>query len=216
MSHLPTLYTPRLILRPFTLADAPRVRELAGDRRVAATTALIPHPYPDGAAEAWIGAHEKSAAQGTEFSFAITLAGTRTPGRENDLSDTGHVIGSIGVGVEGNPMHRRAALGYWIGVPYWNKGFATEAGRAILSFAFLRREYHRIFAWHFTGNGASGRVMQKLGLAYEGTYRQHFFKWDEFLDVSFYGLLRADWLARQRTSSLHKPRRTRESVEVYS
>ena len=113
------LYTPRLCLRPFTLADAPRVRELAGDARIAATTATIPHPYPEGAAEQWIATLEPFTGVPLNTVFAITLTGTRTPGRELDRTDTGHLIGCIGICQPKNTQHERAEIGYWIGVPYW-------------------------------------------------------------------------------------------------
>ncbi len=59
MEPIPTLQTERLMLRPFHVADAPRVKELAGAWEIAATTANVPHPYEEGMAEAWIGAHQK-------------------------------------------------------------------------------------------------------------------------------------------------------------
>ena len=59
---------------------------------------------------------------------------------------------------------RRAELGYWIGVPWWNRGYATEAGRALLDFGFGTLGLHRIMAHHMMRNPASGRVMQKLGM----------------------------------------------------
>ena len=85
----------------------------------------MPHPYPDGVAEKWIGAQQAAAQAGQAFTFAVTLAGTRTPGREVDPTDTGHVIGSIEIRTL--PEAGAAELGYWIGVAWWNKGFATEA-----------------------------------------------------------------------------------------
>jgi RimJ/RimL family protein N-acetyltransferase len=203
MNYIPRLYTPRLCLRPFTLEDALRVQHLAGDRRIAAVTARIPYPYPDGAAESWIAAHGPAAERGEAFDFAITLTGTRTPGRENDPADTGHVVGAVGVIMAGEPGEARAALGYWIGTPYWNKGFATEAARAVVDFAFSRRHLHRLTADHLAVNEASGRVMQKLGMVREGVLRSHISKWGEYHDLVCYGLLRTEWESRY----LHRTRR---------
>lgn len=202
------LYTPRLCLRPFVLTDAPRVRELAGDARIAATTASIPHPYPDGAAEQWIATLETFTGTPRDSIFAITLAGTRTPGREHDPADTGHLIGCIGLHQPRYPQHERAELGYWIGVAYWNRGFATEAGRAVLSYAFSKLNLHRVTSSHFAGNPASGRVLQKLGMTREGLLRKHFNKDGVFHDVAAYAILQEEWL-RQR-----KPSRPRNLAPV--
>jgi RimJ/RimL family protein N-acetyltransferase len=196
-----------LCLRPLTLADGPRLRDLVGDRRVAATTAQIPHPYPDGAAEAYIRTHEPAAAAGTAFTFGVTLTGTRTPGRENDPSETGYLVGAIVLRVTEDPDERRGELGYWVGVPYWNKGFATEAVRAVLDFGFSRRHLHRITAYHFCNNPASGRVLQKVGMTYEGTLRAHQFKWGEYLDVALYGLLDDEW------ERLRKPKKAAVALQ---
>jgi len=203
MTYVPRLYTPRLCLRPFDVADAPRVQELLADGRVAAMTAAIPHPYPAGAAETWIKSHAPAAAEGRAFQFAVTLSGTRTPGRETDPLDTGHLIGVTCLLIAPEPEQERAELGYWIGAPYWGKGFATEAARAVVDFGFSRRHLHRLFAEHFSENRASGRVMQKLGMTQEGVLRSHFFRDGEFHDVVSYGLLRSEWEARY----LHKTRR---------
>lgn len=203
MNYIPRLYTPRLCLRPFALEDSPRVQQLAGDRRIAAVTARIPHPYPAGAAETWIASHGPAAERGQAFDFAITLSGTRTPGREADPADTGHIVGAVGIAMSGEPDDARAALGYWIGAAYWNKGFATEAARAVVDFAFSRRHLRRLTAEHLAANEASGRVLQKLGMVREGLLRAHFLKWGQYHDLVCYGLLRAEWEARY----LHRTRR---------
>jgi RimJ/RimL family protein N-acetyltransferase len=202
MSYIPRLYTPRLCLRPFVLTDAHRVRQLAGDRRIAQFTARIPHPYPEGVAEAWIQSHQPAAAQGKAFDFAITLTGTRTPGREDHPGETGHVIGAIGLWLQGDPAHRRGELGYWMGVAYWNRGFVTEAARAVIDFGFSRRQLHRIVACHFGGNPASGRVLRKLGMTHEGVERSHFNKDGEFHDLVHFGILEEEW-RRRRTPARH-------------
>jgi RimJ/RimL family protein N-acetyltransferase len=199
MATIPMLYTPRLVLRPFVASDAPRVRELAGDHRVAAFTLRIPHPYPEGAAEAFIASHAAAADKGN-YHFAITLAGTRTPGREFDLGDTGHLVGTVALTTVGNPEDASAELGYWIGVPYWNKGFATEAARALLAFGFRARGFHRIAAMHFAENTASGRVMQKLGMLREGVLRHAAYKEDQWRDLVVYSLLENEWNAQNRRS----------------
>ena len=167
----PTLRTKRLVLRPFTLDDALAIQQLAGAREVALNTALIPHPYPDGAAEQWIATENP-------YRFAI---------------DDGQLTGAIGLILKGDGI---AEIGYWIGVPFWNRGYASEAATEVIRFGFEELGLHRVFAGHYVRNGASGRVMQKAGLRYEGTLRHHAFKWGEYLDVAFYGILRDEFSAR--------------------
>ncbi|MGD1019509.1 MAG: GNAT family N-acetyltransferase [Verrucomicrobiia bacterium] len=177
----PTLETGRLVLRPFELSDAPRVQLLAGDRAVAATTKNIPHPYEDGMAEQWIGAHQERFERGRGVVFAITR------------KDGGELIGAIGLTL--NLAQESAELGYWIGKAYWGRGYCTEAGDAVLRYAFGELRLHRVHAHHFANNPASGRVMQKLGMRHEGRLRQQIKKWDEFFDVDAYGILRSDLAA---------------------
>ena len=173
----PRLQTERLILRGFYLNDAPRVQRLAGDRAIAATTALIPHPYPDGAAEHWIGSHQSAFEAGTQITFAIVR-------RQDDL-----LVGAISLEVR--PQHKRAEVGYWMGREYWGNGYTTEALRAVIEYAFSIG-LHRVFAEHFSTNPASGRVMQKAGMRHEGTLRHHMMKWDEYVDCEVYGIIAAD------------------------
>ena len=162
--------TARLTLRPLTLDDAPAVQTLAGAYEVALNTLLVPHPYPEGAAEEWISKNDP-------HTFAI---------------DDGQLVGAMGLVMKGDEM---AELGYWIGVPFWNRGYASEAARAIIRYGFGECALHRIFAGHFARNPASGRVMAKAGMTLEGTLRQHVKKWGEYLDVSYYGILRDEWLS---------------------
>jgi len=179
--HRPTITTERLVLRPFVLADAPAVQRLAGDREIAANTLLIPHPYPEGAAEEWIKGHDE---QSPNLIFAITMRG-------DALSSAGEAMGAIGLHIE--QKHRRAEIGYWLGVPYWGHGYVTEAARAVVDYAFADIGVNRVFACHFTRNPASGRVLLKVGMQHEGTMRQHIVKWDEPIDIDYYGIVRDDW-----------------------
>ena len=178
----PVLRTTRLILRPFALTDAADVQRLAGAREVAATTANIPHPYEDGMAEAWINSHPAGLEQETNTVYAITDAAT------------GALMGAIGLTVA--MEHGRAELGYWLGHPYWRRGYTTEAATEMLRYAFEELGLRRVMARHMGINPASGRVMRKIGMTQEGVMRQHFVKWGQPVDVVFYGILADDWRAQ--------------------
>ncbi len=183
VSSLPTIHTARLVLRAFSGSDAADIRRLAGDWRVADTTATIPHPYPDGAAEAWVVTHEAAWNLGRGLTLAITLRDTR------------ELAGAIGLSIV--PEHRSAELGYWLGVSHWGNGCATEAARALIDHGFGKLDLHRIHAHHFARNPASGRVLEKAGMKLEGLRRQAFLKWGRFEDIREWGILRAEWLANR-------------------
>ncbi len=176
---MPTLQTDRLTLRPFALTDCDTVQLLAGAKEVATTTKLIPHPYTDDAAGEWIATHQPTFAEGKGISLAIA----ETNGDQ--------LVGAISLGINIEANH--AELGYWVGVPAWGKGYCTEAAHAMLAWGFEERKLNRIHA-HFMGsNGASGRVMEKIGMQYEGTLRQHIAKWDRVEDAILYGILRDEY-----------------------
>lgn len=181
----PTLRTSRLILRPFEAADASQVQRVAGAAEVAATTLNVPHPYLDGMAEAWIASHGPAWEAQAMVAFAIT-------------SLAGDLRGAISLQL--TPRHRRGELGYWIGLPFWGNGLATEAAMAVLGFAFGLLELNRVQASHMPRNPASGRVLAKLGMRHEGLHRERFLKDDRFEDVVEYAILRRDWQRRDDTA----------------
>jgi RimJ/RimL family protein N-acetyltransferase len=115
--------------------------------------------------------------------LAITL---RTDGKQ---------IGGVGLRIE--QQHGHAELGYWLGVPYWGQGYATEAAREMLRYGFEELRLHRIFATHFKHNAASGGILKKVGMMYEGCQREHLLKWGEFVDSELYGILRREWETRE-------------------
>jgi RimJ/RimL family protein N-acetyltransferase len=180
MKQFPVLTTPRLVLRPFTLDDAPAVQRLASAREVAEGTLTIPHPYPDGAAAEWIATHPARFEEEKDLVLAITVR------------ETGEVAGAMGLILKLD--HDKVELGYWVGVPFWGRGYATEAARAMIRYGLEEWPLHRIEAFHFSRNPASGRVMQKLGLRHEGTLRGETKKWGEYLDIEVYGALRGELL----------------------
>ena len=181
-SAQPTLSTARLRLRAFTLADAPSVRRLAGEREVADTTLSIPHPYGEGVAEAWIASLAGEYGRGEQAVFAITEQATEA------------LVGAIGLVLR--PAHHRAEMGYWVGRPYWGRGYATEAAAAMLHYGFTQLSLNRIHACHFARNPASGRVLEKIGMRREGVSRQHVRRWDRFEDLVQYGIVREEFVPR--------------------
>ena len=175
----PQLKTSRLILRSFDLADAKKVQILAGDRAIASTTLNIPHPYEDGMAEEWIRTHPEKFQRGEFVNFAIVLRS------RNEL------IGAIGLALHQEHFH--AEMGYWVGKPYWNQGYCTEAAREVLRYGFEELSLNRIHVMHLSRNPASGKVMKKIGMIHEGRRRQHILKWGVFEDVELYGLLKSEF-----------------------
>lgn len=149
---LPILHTTRLTLSPFMPADAPLVQRYAGDARVAAMAAFIPHPYPDGLAEQWIASHLPDHLAKTSTTLAIRAR------------DTGELRGAIGLKL--TLEQRLGEIGYWVAVPFWNQGICTEAVRRIIEYGFDDDELalEKIRAHHFPHNPASGRVMEKAGM----------------------------------------------------
>jgi ribosomal-protein-alanine N-acetyltransferase len=175
----PTLATPRLRLRPYRSSDASDVQRLASVRAVADTTLRIPNPYPDGAAESWIAGQAAGWTAGEHVTYAITTA-----------SDAA-LVGTVGISISTGDA--RAELGYWIAERVWGQGYATEAAGALCAYAFARLDVHRIQAHHFVRNPASGRVMQKLGMTYEGLLRAAVRKAGRFEDLALYAVLRPEW-----------------------
>ena len=176
-----TLGSKRLRLRRFEKEDASAVQRLAGAAEVADTTLLIPHPYPEGVAESFIESTHADWEKGEQYVFAIMLRAS------------GELCGSIGLKV--SAKHERGELGYWIGVPFWKYGYCTEAARAVLEFAFTQLKLNSVVAHHFVRNPASGRVLQKIGMKYEGRLRQHVKKGEQFEDLDCYSILRSEWKA---------------------
>jgi RimJ/RimL family protein N-acetyltransferase len=155
---------------------------LAGEWEIAVTTANIPHPYEEGMAEAWISTHADAFEKETGVTFAVVL------------QSEGLLIGAIGLVI--SKSHQLAELGYWIGKPYWKRGFCTEAAREVLRYGFEDLNLNRIQARHMTKNPASRRVMEKIGMTREGVLRQSLHRFGSFEDTALYSILREEYQAR--------------------
>jgi len=197
MAPFPQLATERLLLRAFIAADAPTIERLAGVREVADTTLNIPHPYPAGAGTAWIAGHEGAWESGERLTLAICLADV-----------PGDVVGTVSLAVV--TEHARAELGYWIASAMWGRGYATEAGRAVVSYGLTTLGLNRIQSRHFMRNPASGRVMQKLGMRLEGVHRQLYRRWGRFEDIALYAILASDEAAAELMQAAAPPHDARE------
>lgn len=147
-ASIPVLETKRLALRAPRLEDAKMVAALANDRRIAENTARIPHPYKVADAESFISGANRS---GGEAVFLVTL-------RDKTL------IGACGI-----MFHEETPeLGYWLGVPHWGKGYATEALHALIDYAFTDLGHDALQAGARVTNPASRRVLEKCGFQWTG------------------------------------------------
>jgi len=142
-----TLKTKRLILRRPVLNDAARMSELMNDQDIVRMTATIPYPFISLAAEFWVMRQKSNWDRGLSYGYAITENG-------------GDMMGIMDLFTNGDGDKE---IGYWIGRPYWGKGFITEAGQAIINEAFSTFDVPYIDAGYFYDNPASGRVLEKLG-----------------------------------------------------
>jgi RimJ/RimL family protein N-acetyltransferase len=138
--------TERLLLRPGWIEDAPALYAAIADEPVVRNLARAPWPYPMASAESYLAAERSPG----EVASLIFLRGDGAPS----------LVGGIGIGRTDDGIPE---LGYWIARRWWGRGFATEAGRAVIDHARHALRIPRIEAGHFIDNPASGRVLAKLG-----------------------------------------------------
>src|SRR5262245_11513121 len=149
--RIPVLETERLILRAPRFDDAKAIAALVNDRRIAENTARIPHPYTLADAEAFLTGAARSE---SETAFAITLA-----------RDPAMLIGMCGLEWHAG---EEPEIGYWLGLPYWGRGYATEAARAVIDHAFEDLRLDLLTAGARVSNPASRRVLEKCGFQWTG------------------------------------------------
>ncbi|MFN8619220.1 MAG: GNAT family N-acetyltransferase [Chloroflexota bacterium] len=177
----PTIRTHTLLLRTLHPDDADAITELAGARAVADTTATVPHPYSRVMAEqfiAWRGS------PGGEELASVWAIERRADAR---------FVGMISL--DHDAELAAAEIGYWVGVPYWGQGIATEACRAVVDHGLGRLALARLYASHLTRNPASHRVLEKSGLRTEGVLRRAIRKWDRLEGLCHHSILPDEWLA---------------------
>lgn len=147
MAHPAIVKTDRLILRVPLPEDAADIARHLGQKDVAWNMGRTPLPYAISDANAWIESTVSSWIHNTSYSFVITLTNDR-------------LIGGISLDLLAENVWE---IGYWIGVPWWGRGYATEAASAIIKWANLKHGLDAFVAGHFLDNPASARVLTKLG-----------------------------------------------------
>ncbi len=183
----PRIETPRLVLRPFEPADAAVIQPLLDDSEVAANLLRTPFPYTRQDAEDWVVLSRRRIESGEGLPLAV------------ERREASGVIGCVGLDLA--PAHRRAELGYWIGRPYWGRGYATEAGLALVAHGFEALNLNRIHAGYYHWNPASRRVLEKLGMHPEGVQRAHVIRLGRTADLHLMGMTVDQWRCRSRAPS---------------
>ena len=163
-------------IEPVAPRHAEDVQRLASHPEVVATTNL-PDPYPEDGARKWIEALLPRQEAGEEYAFAI-------------LNEDEEVVGVAGLV---DVAEEAAELGYWIGKPYWNRGYATAANRQVLDFAFGALGLKRVFARPLRHNRPSRRVLEKLGFSFRRLEAPAAPKWDASDRFARYEVACEDW-----------------------
>lgn len=163
-------------IRSWRKDDVASIVPLADNRAVARNLRdRFPHPYGRKDARAWIRAARQSR---PETVFALEV--------------DGRAVGGIGLHPQGD-VHRRAMeIGYWLGEPYWGRGIATEAVRALTRYAFETFDVARVYAYVYAWNPASARVLEKAGYRLEGRLRKAVTKEGTTMDMLVYGFTEDD------------------------
>jgi len=146
----PVLATERLVLRPPNEEDVAELAVLADNVRIASMLARLPHPYDEEDARAFVRSTREQRHAGC--AYALTL------------SDSGAFIGCAGL----DRKDGRLELGYWIGEPYWGRGYATEAAHALVDLAFRATDIDILHVSCRVINAGSRRVIHKCGFQYAG------------------------------------------------
>lgn len=178
---LPALETARLALRKLRLDDAADLFAYARDPEVARYTSWPAHRTVADA-EAFLERVVPRYGTPAGLSWGIVRRG------EDRL------IGTIGLG-DWQPQHARAEVMFALARPHWGRGYMPEAARAVLVYGFMALGLNRVLGMCVVANAASARVMEKVGLRYEGTLREYTYFKGQYDDLKVYAILRADWAA---------------------
>jgi ribosomal-protein-alanine N-acetyltransferase len=181
----PTLETDRLVIRSFEEADA---------------GPLYPHAANPNVTRFTLWEHHKSISDTMlfvrDYARLRYIEGVPEPYAVARKDDPGRQpVGAVGCFWASLP-NRTMELGYWLAESVWGRGFAAEACRPVVSYAFTACGPQRMQARVIAGNTASVRVLEKLGFRYEGTLRSGLYRRGVFEDVLIFSVLRSEWESR--------------------
>ena len=182
--HIPTIETERLVLRRMSKSDAYDMFEYASNTAVTRYLTWDVHPNARFSAN-YLSYLQSKYRSGEFFDWAVTLR------------STGKMIGTCGFTRFNFPAYS-AEIGYVINPAYWGHGIAAEAAARVLCFGFEYLGLNRIEAKCMQGNAQSRRVMEKLGMTYEGTARDGMLVKNRFVSVETSAILKRDYFERQQ------------------
>lgn len=175
--------TNRLNIRPYEQGDEEAIYGVINSQGIFETTLNIPYPYPREQLKIWLHFIMKNSLYKRGYEYGI-------------FKKDHTYIGNVGI-VNIDWVNHHAEITYFIGEEYWGQGYATEAVRAMIRFAFQELGLERIQGRCMVINPASLRVMQKCGLKYEGKARHEVIKSGNYMDVWHTAILKKDFLATE-------------------
>ncbi len=178
MKTFPTLHTSRLTLGQLEISDIPTITAYASNPNVSKMLRTMPYPYAEKDAIFWLNRSRTEFEKQTSYIFRIGLA-------------TGEFIGGIGLHIK--KAHQKAVIGYWIGEPFWGKGYMTEALGAVLEFGFETLNLNKIQAVYKLDNPQSGKVMAKNNMIQEAELVDDMYQNGQFHTLIQYRLTKREY-----------------------
>lgn len=174
MIPFPKIETERLILSELKAEDVAAIVQYAGNKKISDYTSHIPFPYEEKDAVFWINQAHQGYRNGSHLTLGLHLK------PDNEF------VGGMGLTID--QRFKRAELGYWIAEEQWNKGYTSEAAKALIDYAFKEMDLHKITSSYMRMNPASGKVMEKCGMHKEGEQKDQILKNGVYHDLILYGL----------------------------
>jgi RimJ/RimL family protein N-acetyltransferase len=178
--------TKNLQIREFSLEDTQRVAELLNNINVTKWLLVFPNPFNISDAEKSINYMIMRAKECPRTGYNMAI----------ELKSNGLLIGNVSL-VKIDYNHKVGSVMYWLGEDYWNKGYGSEALKALLDFGFKELKLRRISAEVYPGNEGSSKLLEKFGFKKEGYFREAVVcKADnQIKDTIPYGLLSKEYIA---------------------